>query len=407
MSEDEDLELQSLQRQLDDAFQTTRPRPDFEDELWLRMQARRPIWRRLRDALAALVDSVREAPAVPSAAVAIALILIVGAGILAVGLHPGPAGTATSLQAGSNTDRGATYGPNAPAPVPAPKFAAPAQGPTTASAGVADQSVHAYPNNIYLGPATLTWTGHLDVTATALPVFRYQEPTPAAAIAFAASVGARPSGDVAPGGLGAYAGDNFTLVLTGSVAQPAVEPSYKLSDLKSAPAAAGSDPVAAALARLAAHNLVPAWSYRTLVQTTGDTVQVKFLRSFDLQAQGQAGVVDGLGSPYGIEVDLSTVGTGSFETGPLPLSLASVDYPIISADQAIRSALASSAQSTGAAPYPVVRLTTAELVYKLVWAGDHSFYEPAFLFWGQFTDHGTTYVKRVLVPAIAPSLLSP
>ena len=38
MNEDEDLELQALQRQLDDAFQTTRPRAAFEDELWLRMR---------------------------------------------------------------------------------------------------------------------------------------------------------------------------------------------------------------------------------------------------------------------------------------------------------------------------------------------------------------------------------
>ena len=37
----------------------------------------------------------------------------------------------------------------------------------------------------------------------------------------------------------------------------------------------------------------------------------------------------------------------------------------------------------------------------LAFAGDHSFYEPAYLFSGTFTHNGTTYVKRVLVPAIA------
>jgi hypothetical protein len=46
-------------------------------------------------------------------------------------------------------------------------------------------------------------------------------------------------------------------------------------------------------------------------------------------------------------------------------------------------------------------------VYTLVWAGDHSFYEPAFLFSGTFTYLGTSYVKRVLVPAVAPPNLSP
>jgi hypothetical protein len=53
-----------------------------------------------------------------------------------------------------------------------------------------------------------------------------------------------------------------------------------------------------------------------------------------------------------------------------------------------------------------VRLTSAELVYTLAWGGDHSFYEPAFLFSGTFTSNGTNYVKRVLVPAVAPPLLS-
>jgi hypothetical protein len=50
-----------------------------------------------------------------------------------------------------------------------------------------------------------------------------------------------------------------------------------------------------------------------------------------------------------------------------------------------------------------VALTSAELVYSLVVAGDHSFYEPAILFSGSFTVSGTTYVKRVLVPAVDPS----
>jgi hypothetical protein len=40
-------------------------------------------------------------------------------------------------------------------------------------------------------------------------------------------------------------------------------------------------------------------------------------------------------------------------------------------------------------------------VYALAVAGDHSFYEPAFLFSGTFTNNGVTYEKRVLVPAVA------
>ena len=45
MSEQEDdLELAALQRQLDDAFETTRPRVGFEDELWTRIESRRRRW---------------------------------------------------------------------------------------------------------------------------------------------------------------------------------------------------------------------------------------------------------------------------------------------------------------------------------------------------------------------------
>src|ERR1700694_3456217 len=404
MSEDEDLDLLALQRQLDDAFQTTRPRPAFEDELWLRLQSRRPFWQRFRDGLVALVGGISEAPAVASALAACLLNVVVRAGSFALsGLHPG--GGTSSVATGTSQDGGRSFQPNAmpgfgrlPAPVSAPK------GSSTGTPPPYTQ-YDASGTNAYLGPAKLTWAGHLEVTATNLPVFRYKDPTPAEAGHFAASVGAAPSGQVAPGGLGMYSGQNFTLVVTGSAAQPAREPSYNLSDLKSLGASSGGDPVAVATAYLAAHSLVPTWPYQTEVQTNGNTVRVRFLRSFDLQAQGLAGLVDSAGERYGIEVDTAAGGSGAFETGPLPLSLDSVNYSIVNSNQAVQSALASSATSAGAAPLPVVRLTNAVLVYTLVYAGDHSFYEPAFLFSGTFTDRGTTFIKRVLVPAVVPSLL--
>jgi hypothetical protein len=130
-----------------------------------------------------------------------------------------------------------------------------------------------------------------------------------------------------------------------------------------------------------------------------------FLRTFDL-AQGRVSLINGAGDSYGIEVDLVPGKSPVVETGPLPLSLQEVSYPIITADQAVRSAVASSSPP-GTAGIPNVRLTKADLVYILVWAGDHSFYEPAFLFSGTFVDHGTTYLKRVLVPAVAPAFMSP
>jgi hypothetical protein len=52
-------------------------------------------------------------------------------------------------------------------------------------------------------------------------------------------------------------------------------------------------------------------------------------------------------------------------------------------------------------PPPAVQLTTAELVYALALGGDHSYYEPCFLFSGTFIYNGVTYVKRVLVSAVS------
>lgn len=397
MSEQEDLELQALQRQLDDAFQTTRPRPAFEDELWLRMQARRPIWARFREVLAGL----REAPRIPSGVVAIALIVVIGAGIITLGggLHFGPSGGATSASLDNGGGKNSATAAPAFGPLPLPAMV---PGPGQFVSG--PPSTHVA---LYAAPVVLTWSGRLTVTSSSLPVFRYAEPSVADADAFAVSAGAAPSAHVAPGGLGMYTGNGFTLVVNGTVAQPAHEPAYELSELKSLPGGAPSDPVAAAGALLAAHHLTPTWPFQTDVESSSTTVQVRYLRSLDLKGQGQAPLVNSAGDRYGIEVDIPTSSPGAFVSGPFPVTLDSVSYPIISADQAVRAALATSAPAGSGGSIPTVRLTSAELVYTLAWGGDHSFYEPAFLFSGTFTSNGTNYVKRVLVPAVAPPLLSP
>ena len=388
MSEDEDLELLALQRQLDDAFQTTRPRHNFEDELWLRMQSRRPIWVRVGDGLAGLVAAIRESPAVPSAAVAVGLVVLLGAGIYTLrGLHGG--GGAGSTAAGPVI--GTAPNDLSLRPVPRPAFTRPVQAP----AGVF---------TAYAGPATLVWAGDLNVTVTAVPVYRYAEPTQAQANSFAASVGALPSSDVAQGGIGVYAGHDFTLVVLSSVAQPPREPYVNVSDLKSKVASTG-DSVEVATAYLDAHHLLPTWPFTTDVQTVDTTVRVSFLRSFDVPGLGQTSLVDSAGNRYGTEVDFAPGTTGAFEKAPMPLTLEPATYPIISADQAIRSLGASSAPSGSSVP--VVRITKAELIYILVWGGDHGYYEPAYLFSGTFTNNGVPSVKRVLIPAVVPSLLTP
>src|SRR5260370_30928249 len=70
MSDQEDPELQALQRQLDDAFHNTRPRAGFEDDLWSSMQARRPVWAQARDFFGGLLAAVPRVPPAPGAALA-------------------------------------------------------------------------------------------------------------------------------------------------------------------------------------------------------------------------------------------------------------------------------------------------------------------------------------------------
>jgi hypothetical protein len=401
VSEPEDLELEALQRQLDDAFETTRPRPGFEDELWIRMQARRPAGTRLRDAWLGLVQGIREVPAVPMAAVAGLLVVVLGAGVLVysgVGRGGGAASIAQNRQAGAQP--AALSSPGAFGQLPSPRFAA---APTGASAPGAVQS--ASPAADYAGHVALTWTGKLDLTISSAPVFRYHEPSTNTADQFATALGAvlvsRPAGY-----LGSYQTTDFSVRVRGTVQSPAREPTYTVLPItSSASIDAAGGPVDVALVFLAERSLAPSWQYTSNVVVSGDVSQVLLDRQFGVTGYGYAYLVDGNGGRYGIEVDLNGMRPIS-ATGPLTLSIDSAQYPIISADQAVRSALASTQVSAGAPGVPTATLTSAELVYSLVAAGDHSFYEPSVLFSGTFTVNGTTYVKRVLVPAVDPTYRS-
>lgn len=403
MSEPEDdLELQALQRQLDDAFETTRPRAGFEDDLWLRMQARRPLTRRLGDALAGLVQGIRAVPAVPLASVAAVLVVLIGVGIFNLsGLGRGAA-TRSEANLGMS---GAPSRPGA-APVgsfgrlPSPDFARAGtdQGPSYSQTAPSPAAAS------YAGPVTLTWAGRLDVTISDAPVFRYREPSTNSADQFAASLGAalerRPAGL-----LGLYSASDYTLTVRGTVQAPAQEPAYFILTAASLPgvSAAGAQPADVAQLFLAEHSLAPQWPYTTAVDGPAGQSRVHFLRQFEAPGYGPAHLVDGGGNAYGLEVDLD--GTRPvLVSGPLPVKLDSASYPIITGDQAVRAALASSPPPPAGSVAPVdVQLTSAELVYTLVAAGDHSYYEPAFLFSGSFQVAGVQYVKRVLVPAVDPS----
>ena len=405
MSEhEEDVELHALSRQLDDAFETTRPRAGFEDELWTRMQARRPTGTRLRDALAALVQAIREVPAVPLAGVAAVLVVVLGIGLFAYSGLGRPRGAATSAGGAGGAEGpmagqlSGAYG-RLPAPTVPTAGRPGATGPGPVKAAAAPE---------YTGPVQLTWTGKLDLATSTVPVFRYQEPTTTTADQFAASLGAVLRSR--PGGLlGSYSATDYTLEVRGTVKSPPSSPAYFIYSAPEMPPidAAGAAPEDIASFFLAAHSLTPTWSYTVAVDASGNPVRVELQRQFQVAGYGTAYLVDMQGNPYGMEVDVN--GSSVVHVaGILPVTLESANYPIISADAAVRAATGTGAPVpvTGS-PAPAVKLTDAALGYVLVPAGDHSFYEPVFVFSGTFQLGGKTYTKHVVVPAVDPSQLSP
>jgi len=392
---EEDLELQALQRELDDAFATTRPRRGFEDELWVRMQSSRPARNRLRDAVAGFVQAIREVPAVPAAAVATVLVLALGVGLVAYsGVGRGGGGASTAAQqnyaGGANSDLSAGGFGRLQSPVlnGAPKATGGIEAPVTAQQP---------------GAARYVWSGSLTVTATTAPVYRYHEPTAADADQLASSLGAvlrsRPAGL-----LGAYSASGYTLNIRGTLDSPPSSPTYFIIASPSMPAidAASSNPADVATVFLAAHGLVPDWESTAMVDTTADVVRVRLVREFEVAGYGAARLVDASGEPYGIEVDLQG-NRPLLVAGLLPATFDAADYRIVSPAAAIQSVISLPAAPSAASPAPPVQLTKAELVYVLVPAGNHSFYEPAYLFSGTVKTGGTTTVQHVLVPAVDPS----
>jgi hypothetical protein len=369
------------------------------------MQARRPLWRRVQDFFGGLVESVREVPAMPAAAVAVVLVLAIGVGILSLsGTHFGGGAGSTSAGLSAQDHSGGTQYNGAaggfgrlpsPALQPGPESpkAVNPVGPATAQA----------PSQLYFGPATLVWAGTFNFQVTSAPVYRYAEPSMIDADQFASSLGAsRQQGQAVAGRLGSYSGDGFTLEVLGSNRSPVREPFFAILPDSSRLPSPGASPADTANAFLKAHSLVPAWPYVTVEVQSGDVQRVLYLRQFAIPGYGPAYQVEGSGARYGLFVDLHSSQV-AFASGPMPLTLESAGYPVISADQAIRSAVSSSpAAPATIEPTPTIRLTKVELVYALAIADDHSFYEPAFLFSGTFTHNGVTYLKRVLVPAVGP-----
>lgn len=386
--DDEELDLQALQRQLDDAFETTRPRRGFEDELWLRIQRRRPFGERIRDIFSGLGATLREVPAVPAGALAVLLIVVVGIGIIGPNLinsRHAPSSAALAPGAGS-AGKGDMYaGGTVPTPV---------LHPGSIDTGIAPPAAVQAPesaatSNLYFGPANLVWTGTFAADAVAAPVLVYAEPT-----------GAQASADA--GLLGPQQG--VTVRTRGSISQLPREPIFIVTEA-GANASSSVDPVQSAGAFLAAHNLLPPWPNNVVVVQGAGVARVIYQRAFADQNGDLAYLVDWNGDRYGLEVDI--VNGRRSATGPLPLGLESVSLPLISNGEAAQLAVGEPPAGTAAiTPTPTVKLDKVELVYALAIAGPSGFYEPAYLFSGEFTYNGQTYEKRVLVPLVAAAFRS-
>ncbi len=395
--QEEDLEIMALQRRLDDAFATTRPRRGFENELWTRMQERRPATNRFRETLAGFWQGIRAVPGVPAAAVAALLVVIVGAGFLAYsasGLHLGAGGANSASSNGAGSRSGDQTGFGGFGLIPTPVFAA-----TTANAPPGAIS----PTGAeYSGPAQMVWAGTSTLAVTGAPVFRYHEPSTNTADQFATQLGTvlrgRPQGF-----LGSYTSSDYTLKVRGTVQSPPSSPAYFIfaSVLMPEIQAAGATEADIANIFLAEHSLLPQWRYSVRIDKSGDPVKVVYERQFDVPGFGPANLVDSNGSRYGLEVELSN-NRPVVVTGMLPVNLDGAYYNLASPADAIRPALTSSTANS-ATPPPTIKLTTVDLVYVLVAAGDHSFFEPAYLFTGALLVGGVTYLKRVLEPAVDPS----
>jgi hypothetical protein len=387
MSDQEDLELEALQRRLDDAFETTRPRRGFEDELWLRIQAKRPWWARFRDSVAGFAGSVRDAPAVPAGVVAVLLIAVIGIGILSNGIkHNSVASNAPrnlSLGGGTRSQGDTAYGG-----IPTPRLNPGATSLSTPESALFP-TVPPATSDLYFGPANLSWVGTFAGPVPDAPVFRYVEPpanqlhqdigqvasAPDLAVTLSPTESTLPRPPV------------WTIVASGS----------------SIPG--GSDPRSVADTFLASHNLLPMWPDEVTVQTANGVARVQYLRDFQLSSGGVAGLIDWNGERYGIEVDIAQ--NRLVATGPVPIGLDLSPYRLINNDAAVQLAVqapASGAPTIGFVPN--VRLDMVQLVYALAVSGQQGFYEPAYLFSGTFEYGGHTYTKRVLVPLVDPSLRS-
>jgi hypothetical protein len=344
MAEDPELE-----RKLEAMFASARPRSAFEDELWRRIEARRPWYQRLGRQLR---PALRYAPAL-----ATLLVVALGATWLAGNFHG-------RLGAGSTTTSGAApaFGDkNASLP---PAFGVlPRLG-----GGLVDTAPQATTGGA-AASAGQRFSGTPPTLPAELPVYRYDEPSAADLARIDAELKAR-------SGLA-------TINVTPSDAAHGIEPQF-LFVAPAGSAAQGGAAADTATAFLSGHNLLPSFAYQ--VSAVGG--RVVYGRVFD-RPGGSIRQVQPDATAAGLTVDVN--GGNVLGRGPLDLPLTIASYPLRSANDAIAAANLRPGATAGA-------LDHAELVYVLVVSGGHGYYEPELLLTGQG--------EAVLAPVIAPRWLA-
>ncbi|TMC08114.1 MAG: hypothetical protein E6J41_14665 [Chloroflexi bacterium] len=156
---------EELERRLDAAFQSTRPRRGFEDELWARLRARRHWWRRLGDGLQLPWGRV---------AAGIATVALVGLAAVLVRASTTPHGGAATTAAAPATGR-----LNAPAAAPASTAGLPfGRLPAPAGAGVVQALRPSGPSALPPGGQRVdTGSASLPVVGSRLAVYRFDPAT--------------------------------------------------------------------------------------------------------------------------------------------------------------------------------------------------------------------------------------
>jgi hypothetical protein len=281
----------------------------------------------------------------------------------------------------------------------------------------------------YYGPAHLSWAGKFPSLPPTAPVYRYPLSDPPADDAFAARLGAVPARGLPEFGphVRQYSGPGpFDLGIGPSIHlnQPVDTTGLPMFSLVYSPRAPAlpprqpsmSDSQARAIAAsfLVTHGLTPNWPSRVSVAPFWSSsleepiYAVRYQRLVDLGGGRKAGLVDAVGQPLGLRVDVAAGGTVVEVTGPRPASEQPATYPLEAEQGAVQGALtAPPGESVGPSRVPTVALTQVQLVYTGVTRDGFVYLEPAYLFSGIFREADIPQEKLVLIAAVVSKDIRP